>query len=122
MVRRTSFLEIGGLDASPLLQREFDADFWLRSVRQGQKGLVRAGSLAEARWTWEDFPLQTDFRVPRYLSHSYRVRTAGQAAATAANWLRAGCLGRGRQCPLQAEPRTSPPICRRTVAADTSAG
>ena len=76
VVRRTSFLEIGGFDASPLLQREFDADFWLRSVRQGQKGRVRPGSLAESRWTWEDFPLQTDFRVPRYLSHSYRVRPA----------------------------------------------
>ena len=78
VVRRTSFLEIHGLDASPLLQREFDSEFWLRCVRQGQKGLVFPGSLAETCWTWEDFPLQADFRVPRYLSHSYRVRTASQ--------------------------------------------
>ena len=70
-----------GFDLSPLLQREFDADFWLRSVRQGQKGLVQAGSLAEACWTWEDFPLQNDFRVPRYLSHSYRVRAAGHPSS-----------------------------------------
>jgi glycosyltransferase involved in cell wall biosynthesis len=83
VVRRTSFLAIQGLGLSPLLQREFDADYWLRSVRQGQKGLIFPGSLTEARWTWEDFPLQTDFRVPRYLSHSYRVRMASHATASA---------------------------------------
>ncbi len=52
------------------------ADYWLRSLRCGQKAAIRAGTLAESRWTWEDFPLQKDLRVPRYLSHSYRVRTA----------------------------------------------
>jgi glycosyltransferase involved in cell wall biosynthesis len=80
VVRRTSFLEMHGLDASPLLQREFDADFWLRSVRHGQRGLIGAGSLGETCWTWEEFPLQSDFRVPRYLSQSYRVRASGLAA------------------------------------------
>ena len=47
-------------------------------VRQGQKGMVLPGSLGRSA-DLEDFPLQTDFRVPRYLSHSYRVRTAGQS-------------------------------------------
>jgi glycosyltransferase involved in cell wall biosynthesis len=82
VVRRSSFLELNGLNASPLLQREFDADFWLRSARQGQKGLVRGGSLAETVWTWENYPLKNDFRVPRYLAHSYRVRVAGHSAAS----------------------------------------
>ena len=76
VVRRSSFLAMSGFRKSPLLQREFDADFWLRSVRQGQKAAVRGGRLADSRWNWDDFPLQNDLRVPRYVSHSYRVRTA----------------------------------------------
>ena len=52
VIRRTSLQEINGFDASPLLQREFDAEFWLRSVRNGQRGLVRRGTLAETIWTW----------------------------------------------------------------------
>jgi glycosyltransferase involved in cell wall biosynthesis len=76
VVRRASFLAMHGFRASPLLQREFDADYWLRSLRSGQKGSIRAGNLATSLWTWDDFPLHKDFRVPRYLSHSYRVRSA----------------------------------------------
>ena len=76
VVRRTGFLALDGFRKTPLLQRAFDADYWLRSLRRGQKGAMRAGALAESRWTWEDFPLHKDLRVPRYLAHSYRVRTA----------------------------------------------
>jgi glycosyltransferase involved in cell wall biosynthesis len=104
VVRRASILEIGGFDASPLLQREFDADFWLRSVRRGQKGLIHPGSLAQTCWAWDDFPLQSDFRVPRYLSHSYRVRSASQPAG-------ADCRKRIRDFAADL-----PPSLRRTVA------
>jgi glycosyltransferase involved in cell wall biosynthesis len=76
VVRRASFLAIGGFRKTPLLQREFDADYWLRALRSGQKAAIRPGVLAKSRWTWEDFPLQKDLRVPRYLAHSFRVRTA----------------------------------------------
>jgi len=76
VIRRTGFLAMNGFRKTPLLQREFDADYWLRSVCQGQKAAVRTGKLTDSRWTWGDFPLQKDLRVPRYLAHSYRVRTA----------------------------------------------
>jgi glycosyltransferase involved in cell wall biosynthesis len=76
VVRRASFLAMNGFLTTPLLQREFDANYWLRSLCRGQKAAIRTGILANSRWTWEDFPLREDFRVPRYLSHSYRVRTA----------------------------------------------
>ena len=102
VVRRTSFLEIDGFDASPLLQREFDAEFWLRSVRHGQKGLVRRGSLAETCWTWEDFPLQTDFRVPRYL--------VAQLSRP-----------HGRPCAAGADRAQADPRFRRRSAADVAA-
>jgi hypothetical protein len=82
VVRRTSVLELGGFDASSLLQRHFDAEFWLRSVRRGQRGLIRRGTLAETAWDWNNFPLQRDFRVPSYVAQSYRVRAAGRAEDT----------------------------------------
>jgi hypothetical protein len=74
IIRRTSFLELGGFDPQPLLQRQFDAEFWLRSVRQGQRAAVRRGRLADCQWTWEDFPLEHDVRSPRYLAHSFLIR------------------------------------------------
>jgi glycosyltransferase involved in cell wall biosynthesis len=103
VVRRLSVLEVHGFDDSPLLQREFDADFWLRLVCGGHKGLIRRGALTDARWTWEDFPLQNDFRVPRYLSHSYRVRESGRGLDT------------DRREAARKFVRDLPPALRRTV-------
>jgi len=104
VVRRRSFQEMQGFSDAPLLQREFDADFWLRSVLRGQKGAIRAGTLAQMRWDWASFPLRSDYRVPRYLSHSYRVRKAA--------WPRAANPAEGFEDFAADLPRT----LRRTVA------
>lgn len=82
MVAREGFLKLGGFDTNPLLQRFFDVEFWLRSVRQGQLVGLYGGMQVESRWTWEDFPLENDFRVPQQVAHSYRLRTSSLISPT----------------------------------------
>ena len=61
VVRRTSFLAIGGFRKTPLLQREFDADYWLRSLCRGQKAAIRAGALASRAGPGETSPCKKIF-------------------------------------------------------------
>jgi glycosyltransferase involved in cell wall biosynthesis len=76
VIRRESFRRLGGLDPSPILQREFDREFLLRAGLDGQRGSLEPGKLADEQWNWQDFPLSADCRIPRYVAHSYCVRSA----------------------------------------------
>ncbi len=76
IVAREGFFRLGGFDTNPLLQRSFDTEYWMRSARQGQSVGLYTGVQARLRWTWQNYPLENDFRVPRHVAHSYRLRTS----------------------------------------------
>lgn len=74
VVKRKKFIALGGFSISPILQRDFDAEFWLRSVYQGAKILLDTIDLCQYTWSLKNFPLEKDFNLPRYLANSYKLR------------------------------------------------
>lgn len=111
VVKRDSFLRLGGFDSTPLLQRDFDLEFLLRSAHDDQRVALEPGHLVKALWDWSHFPLNHDFRVPRHVARSYRLRTAGRH--TPAD-------GRGKV--LRGLMLDLPPAPARRVARLTDAG
>lgn len=74
IVRREKFIEIGGFSESPILQRDFDAEFWLRSVYQGHIISLDTIDLCQYTWSLKTFPFRKDFNLPGYLANSYKLR------------------------------------------------
>jgi glycosyltransferase involved in cell wall biosynthesis len=74
VVRREKFIAHGGFSISPMLQRDFDTEFWLRSVYQGDKILLDTIGLCQYTWSLKNFPLGKDFNLPGYLVNSYKLR------------------------------------------------
>ena len=74
IVRRERFIALGGFSVSPILQRDFDTEFWLRSVYQGDKILLDTIDLCQYTWSLKTFPLGKDFNLPGYLANSYKLR------------------------------------------------
>lgn len=74
VVRREKFIALGGFSESPILQRDFDAEFWLRSVYQGDKISLDTIDLCQYTWSLKTFPMKKDFNLPGYLANSYKLR------------------------------------------------
>jgi glycosyltransferase involved in cell wall biosynthesis len=74
VVKREKFIALGGFSESPILQRDFDSEFWLRSVYQGDKISLDAIDLCQYTWSLKTFPLRRDFNLPAYLANSYKLR------------------------------------------------
>jgi glycosyltransferase involved in cell wall biosynthesis len=79
VIRRESFLELGGFDTVRLLQRYFDWEFWLRAVGAGMRVHFEPGAAGSEKWDWTAYPLESDERVPRLVAQSYCLRVSRTA-------------------------------------------
>jgi glycosyltransferase involved in cell wall biosynthesis len=80
LLRSEVFTELGGFDASPVLQRHFDVEFWLRVLKGQAKIRLDSGYIAEEDWAWPVFPLSHDLRIPRFVAQSFALRASRAAS------------------------------------------
>jgi len=71
IVKKASFLKLGGFDPNHNVQRYFDWEFWLRCVRAGQELKGEIGGIGKERWNWETYPIENDYRIPRFVARNY---------------------------------------------------
>ena len=75
ILRTHAFYDAGELNTQPILQRYFEAEFWLRFLHSGNTIQIREERLCSAKWNWAQYPLESELRVSHYVAQAYMLRS-----------------------------------------------
>lgn len=79
LIRKETLLDLGGFSTSPILQRDFATEWFHRATLDHKRATLIESEIVSQAWSLDEFPFNKDLSVPKYLSHSFRLRTAADA-------------------------------------------